>query len=58
MLNAQIRSAIYVLTAIASPLVAYLGTTGRLDDFWVGLFAVLVTAVSGLAYSKVTPDGK
>jgi len=56
MLNANIRSAIYLVTALVSPVVAYLGTEGRLDTFWVGLFSVIVTAVSALAFSKVTPD--
>ena len=56
MLNARIRSALYIFTALTSPIVAYLGTEGKLDTFWVGLFSVVVTAVSGLAFSRVTPD--
>ncbi len=56
MLNAKVRQGLYAFIAISSPIVAYLGTEGRLDTFWVGLFSVIVTAVSGLAFSKVTPD--
>jgi len=56
MLNSKVRSGLYAFIAIASPVVAYLGTEGKLDQFWVGLFSVVVTAVSALAFSKVTPD--
>jgi hypothetical protein len=56
MLSAKVRAGLYAFIAIASPIVAFLGTEGKLDTFWVGLFSVAVTAVSGLAFSKVTPD--
>ena len=56
MLNAKVRAGLYAFIAVASPVVAYLGTEGKLDTFWVGLFSVVVTAVSALAFSKVTPD--
>ncbi len=56
MLNSKVRAGLYAFIAIASPVVAYLGTEGKLDQFWVGLFSVVVTAVSALAFSKVTPD--
>jgi len=55
-LPSKVRAALYALIAVLSPLVTYLGTQGRLDEFYVGLFAVIVTAVSGLAFSNVTPD--
>ena len=54
MLPAKIRKVIYILTAIASPVIAYLGQQGRLDSFWTGLFAVIVTAVTALATVNVT----
>ena len=54
LLNAKIRRVVYILTAVASPVVTYLGQQGRLDEFWVGLFAVVVTAVSALATVNVT----
>lgn len=56
MFSANVRKVIYAVIAIASPLVTFLGTEGKLDQFWVGLFSVLVSAVSGLAFSKVVPD--
>lgn len=55
-LPANLRQAIYVVTAITSPVVIYLGNEGRLDTFWVGLFSVVVTAVTALAAGNVTPD--
>jgi hypothetical protein len=58
MLTAKVRSILYATIAITSPVMAYLGTQGKLDAFWVGLFSVIVTAVSALAFSKVTPDVK
>ena len=58
MLNAKVRAGLYAFIGIASPVIAYLGTEGKLDQFWVGLFSVVVTAVSALAFSKVTPDSE
>jgi len=54
MLPAKLRKVIYILTAIASPVIAYLGQQGRLDSFWTGLFAVVVTAVTALATVNVS----
>lgn len=52
----KIRKAIYVFTAVASPLVAYLGQENVIDPFWLGLFLVLNTAVVGLAGLNVSPE--
>lgn len=57
-LPARVRAILYVLTAVASPVVTYLGAQHRLSDFAVGLFSVVVTAVTALAFSNVTPDEK
>lgn len=57
-LPARVRAALYAVIAVVSPVVAYLGTQDKLDEFWVGLFSVVVTAVSALAFSNVTPDEK
>lgn len=54
MLPPKVRQYIYIFTAIASPIIAYLGNQGRLDTFWVGLCGVVVTAVSALAAVNVT----
>lgn len=50
----KVRATLYGLTAVASPIVAYLGTQGKLSDFYVGLFAVVVTAVNALAFGNVS----
>jgi hypothetical protein len=55
-LPSKVRSGLYAFIAITSPVVAYLGTQGKLSEFWVGLFSVIVTAVSALAFGNVTPD--
>lgn len=53
MLSPKVRQAIYVVTAIASPVMAYLNQTKTVSDFVYGLFAVVVTAVAGLAAYNV-----
>jgi len=54
LLTAKVRRVVYILTAILSPVVTYLGEQGKLDIFWVGLFAVVVTAVTALATVNVS----
>lgn len=50
----QVRQAAYVLTALSSPVMAYLNQQGVVNEFWFGLFSVVVTAVAGLAAYNVT----
>ena len=57
-LPSQVRAALYVIIAVSSPVVTYLGTEEVLSKFWVGLFSVVVTAVSALALANVTPEEK
>ena len=52
----NVRSTIYVVTALTSPLVAYLGTEGTISSFVVGLYSVIVTAVTALAFHNVNSD--
>jgi len=52
----KVRAILYALIAVTSPVVAYLGQEGTISTFVVGLFSVIVTAVSALALSNV--DGK
>ncbi len=56
MLSARVRQYIYAFTTISVPIMAYLNTEGKIDTFWFGLFSVAVSAVTALAFSKVTPD--
>jgi hypothetical protein len=48
-LPTKIRKALYIVTAISTPVVYYLSQQGVVNDFWSGLYVVVVTAVSGLA---------
>jgi hypothetical protein len=50
----KVRAGLYALIAITSPVVAYLGTEGTISTFIVGLYSVIVTAVSALAFSNVS----
>ena len=50
----KVRYVAYVLTAISSPVMAYLNQQGVVSEFWFGLFSVVVTAVAGLAAYNVT----
>jgi len=49
----QVRQAAYVVTALSSPVMAYLNQQGVVNEFWFGLFSVVVTAVAGLAAYNV-----
>jgi len=53
MLSPKVRQAIYIVTGIASPVMVYLNQTKTVSDFVYGLFAVVVTAVAGLAAYNV-----
>jgi len=58
MLSPEVRRAIYLIIGVLSPSIAYLNKEGVVSDLWFGLFSVVVTAVSALAFSKVSPEGK
>jgi uncharacterized membrane protein YvlD (DUF360 family) len=53
-LPSKVRQAIYVVTAVASPVMAYLLTQGTITEFSFGLFSVVVTAVTTLAAVNVS----
>lgn len=52
-ISPRIRRVIYIVTAVLTPVVTYLGTQGRIDDFYLGLYSVIVTAVTALASANV-----
>lgn len=54
--SARVRSAIYVVTAVGSPVIAYLNQSAVVSDFVVGLWLVLSSAVLGLARLNVSPE--
>lgn len=45
----RVRAALYVLTAIGTPVVAYLNAKGYIGSLEVGLWSAEVAAASGLA---------
>lgn len=53
-LPAKVRKEIYVTTALTSPVLAYLNQSGVVNEFWFGLYAVVVTAVTSLAALNVS----
>lgn len=52
-LPAKVRQAIYVVATVASPTMFYLNQQTVLDDFWFGLFSVVMGAVTALAALNV-----
>ena len=52
----RIRTAIYILTALGTPLVAYLASRGIIGDLEVALWSAEVSAASAMAVLNVTPD--
>jgi len=48
-----IRATLYAIISVLTPVVAYLGNQGKLSDFVVGLYSVIVTAVAALAFKNV-----
>ena len=55
-LPSQVRSVLYVLSAIVTPVLAYLADQSVIDTFWVGLWAVVNSAILVLARVNVSPD--
>lgn len=51
----RVRAALYVLTAVGTPVVAYLNVKGVLGDPELVLWAAEVTVVNGLAALNTTP---
>lgn len=52
-LPSKVRAGLYVVVAVGSPVVTYLGQQNKISAFYVGLWAVVVTAVAGLARLNV-----
>lgn len=50
------RVALYVLTALGTPVIAYLLAKGIISELEVGLWSGLVTAVSGMAALNVSTN--
>jgi len=57
-LDSKIRSALYVISAVVTPVLAYLAESGTVSTFVAGLWLVVNSAVLTLARVNVTPDGE
>lgn len=55
----KVRAIIYIVTALSTPVVAYLFARGILGELELTLFGALVTAVTAMASLNVTdPEAK
>lgn len=52
----KVRAALYVITALGTPVVAYLLAIGVIGELEVALWSAEVAAVGALAAFNVTPD--
>ena len=57
-LPSQVRQALYILVTLTSPVVFYLNQQTVVNDFWFGLYSVVVSAVSVLAALNVSKGKK
>lgn len=57
-LPSNVRLALYIMTAIGTPLVGYLQAVGVIGVLEVGLWSAEVAVISALAAFNVTPDGE
>jgi len=53
-LSSEIRKIIYTITAVGTPTMVYLNQQAVVNDFWLGLFSVVVGAVAVLARVNVS----
>lgn len=55
---ANIRAALYILTAVGTPVMVYLLSKGIIGDLEMALWSAEVLVVSSMAAFNVTPDTK
>lgn len=56
LLDSRVRSALYTVSALVTPVLAYLADQGTISSFVAGLWIVVNSAILGLARVNVTPD--
>lgn len=54
--SSRVRKALYIITAIGSPIIAYVALKGYVGEAEVALWTALVSVVSALAGFNVSPD--
>ena len=55
---AKIRQALYIFTAVGTPVVIYLVAKGFIGEVEMALWSAEVLVVGGLAAYKATPEGE
>lgn len=55
-LPSNVRLALYIMTALGTPVIGYFQAIGVIGDLEVGLWSGIVAAVASLAAFNVTPD--
>lgn len=54
----ELRAALYVLTAIGTPVVAYLAAIGLIGELEVALWSAEVSVVAAIATFNLTPENQ
>lgn len=54
----QIRAVLYIITAVGTPIIAYLLSKGIIGALEVTLWSAQVVVISGIAAFNVTPENK
>lgn len=57
-LPAKLRMALYIFTAVGSPVMAYLLAKDIIGELEIALWSAEVLVVGGLAAFKTTPEGE
>ena len=57
-ISSNLRQVLYIVTAVGTPIMAYLLTIGIIGEVEMTLWSAEVAVVGGLAAFKTTPDGE
>ena len=57
-ISAEVRQALYVVTALGTPVMVYLLDKSIIGELEMALWSAIVLAVNSLAAIKTTPDGE
>lgn len=50
----RVRQVVYAFATVASPTMVYLNQQDIVNNFWYGLYGILISAVTGLALVNVS----
>ena len=57
-ISAEVRQALYIVTALGTPVMVYLLDKSIIGELEMALWSAIVLAVNSLAAIKTTPDGE